>query len=123
MTQDEAIAEAISRAESQIQQSTDLPPGELTEYILDLAGETGNLKQAYIVVARPGLAIAAHNHGDDVVIFYARVVDCPLWVADVPILPENGEVLRVPAGVMHEVKPNPGDVTRVSVACRVTTFV
>lgn len=119
MTQDEAIEEAVARAEGQNSQSVNLEPGSLTTYILERAERPPEHRQAYVVVAPPGLEITEHDHIEDVVMFYARVTETPVIIADVPYLPRNGEIVVIPAGVKHRVPPNMTDIVRVSVAIKI----
>ena len=74
---------------------------------------------AHVVVVRPGTTIGQHSHEEDVVLYYAQPLTCPVEVDNALYMPEPGEIVVVPAGVMHSVPLNETKETRISIAMKV----
>lgn len=91
----------------------------LFEAICEFGGRSG-FTHAYSVVFHPGMAVAEHEHDEDVILFYPDAPKTPVIVADEEIWPQEGEMMLIRKHIRHEVPPNTDVAPRVSIAVKVT---
>jgi len=113
----------MSNVKLEKKSTTVLPKNQYPELFKEMRAKCPvpgtDFKDVFCVVVRPGPGIGEHDHEEWIVLYYAEPADTAVIVANERILPQKGDFLVLPPKVRHEVEPNIGDGTRVSIAMKV----